>query len=123
MKTKIITLKKSISRRTFNIHTRMFFTNTKFKTQYIYVLVKLSTGAGQKDFKLSNKMLIDLKNTEEVKSYRNLVLQDFIKINKLNKAVASDSITFFYFEINRDTYLQQLNETAKAENFNLDAFF
>lgn len=123
MKTKIITLKRSISRASFNLHTRLFFANNKFKTQYIYVLVKLSTGAGQKDFKIGNKMLIDLKNTEQVKSYRNLVLHDFLKINKLNKSVATDTVTFFYFEINRDTYLQQLNETAKAENFNLDAFF
>lgn len=122
MKTKIITLRKSVTRENLTLHTRKFFTLTKFKTQYIYVLTKISTGAGQKDFKLGKKMLLYLKNEEEVKAYRTLVLQDFTKISKENKTQRNDTLTFVYIEVNKDTYVQQLNEIAKSDNFNLDAF-
>lgn len=122
MITKTITIKSNLSKHTLRQHISVFFKNTKFKTQYIYILIKITSDAGQNDFILGNKILLDLKNKDQIKTYKSIIVRKFLSINTQHKIVASDALTFFYVGSDKAAYDKYMEEVAKANNFNLDPF-
>lgn len=122
MKTKTIIIRTQFNRIKLNQHLNRFFKLTKFNSHYVFIQVKITTDAGKKDFILGNKMVIDIRNSEQLKSFKSVVLRSFFKINQSNKAVKSDMLTFFYFETDKGTYDKFLSEATKVENVNLDSF-
>lgn len=122
MRTKTITIKSNLLKQTLRQHLSVFFKKTKFKTQYIFVLVKITADAGHKDFILGNKILLDIKNNDQIKTYKSIIVRKFLSINTQHKIVPSDALTFFYVESDKAAYDKYMEEVAKANNFNLDAF-
>lgn len=120
MEIKTITIKKNLNQNNLRQNINKFFNQTKFNSQYVYFLIKVTAEGGKSSYNLSNKMLINLKQKDQVRAYINSVERTFLKNENKFKSSAKDKILVYFIESNKEDYIKYVSNLAQTKNFDLD---
>lgn len=121
MKIKTINLKSNLNRRNLRDHTYKFFQQTKFNSNYIMIITKASINDGSSIINLGRKLLLNLKNQEEINTYRTLVINSFLNQEDNIKLNSKDQILINYIETDKEYYDNYIKQISNSNNLDLDS--
>nr|YP_009690326.1 hypothetical protein Fomme_000096 [Fomitiporia mediterranea]QEG57106.1 hypothetical protein Fomme_000096 [Fomitiporia mediterranea] len=104
----------------FKLYINKFFFDRSKDTRYMTVQVQIIYNNNKLKSYLCNKVTLDLSNSNESKTLRNLICYNFNKITYPNEKLNVNKIYIYYIETNQEKYNNFINEMISKENFNLD---
>nr|YP_009690249.1 hypothetical protein PPIT_000133 [Porodaedalea pini]QEG57029.1 hypothetical protein PPIT_000133 [Porodaedalea pini] len=120
MKTKIITTRKPLNRRNLFGYIADFLKKTNFRSQYIFVQIKLLTNQGKKTRPLCNKILLDLKDQALIRSFKKVVSHNFDDLTNNKRIINVEKVFIVYIETNEQMYDNYINKLSKGKDFELE---
>ena len=112
MKIKTIKLRVNLNIKYLIKHLYTFFKNTNFKSQYIYVLTKVTTEEGKNEYSLGSRILLDVKNKIEIKTYLDIVTKNYLKHGNKHKAIPNDTLTIHHVETDKESYIKYVKDIS-----------
>nr|YP_010455094.1 hypothetical protein NYK79_mgp54 [Porodaedalea mongolica]UUA03936.1 hypothetical protein [Porodaedalea mongolica]WCF76696.1 hypothetical protein [Porodaedalea mongolica] len=120
MKTKNITPRTTLNRRNLFGYIADFLKQTNFRSQYIFIQVKLLINQGNKTRPLCNKILLDLKDRALVRSFKEVVSHNFDDLTNKKRIINVEKVFIVYIETNEETYDNYINKLSKGKDFELE---
>nr|YP_009690253.1 hypothetical protein PPIT_000137 [Porodaedalea pini]QEG57033.1 hypothetical protein PPIT_000137 [Porodaedalea pini] len=119
MQIKTINLKSKISRINLRNNLYKFFKQTKFNSKYLNVFTKVSTN--KSTINLGPKQIINLKNQNEINTYKTLVINSFLNQEFKNKTNNKDLILIYYIETDKESYDNYIKQISNLNDSLLDS--
>lgn len=120
MNLKTIPLRKNLNPKNLRNYLFKFFRKTKFNSQYIYLLTKLSADSSKTNYFLSGKVLLDVTNMSEKTTYVNILENTYLKNEDKYKTMDNKNIMIFYLETDRESYVKYINKLSLSKNFDIE---
>lgn len=118
MKIKTIFNKINVTRSLIRVYLSEFFRKTKFDSQYVYVLTKVSYNNGHSTLTLGKKILIDRLSIDQRKTYIDRISDAFSTSEVLNnKDIKVNKVMICYIETNKEYYDSYLKELMMSKDF------
>lgn len=77
---------------------KIFFKNNKFNSQFVDFSVKITTESRKNEVDLISNISIDVQNYQTKVSFKNLVINSYIKMSTKLKTTKEDKLIIFYKE-------------------------
>nr|YP_010455139.1 hypothetical protein NYK79_mgp09 [Porodaedalea mongolica]UUA03981.1 hypothetical protein [Porodaedalea mongolica]WCF76750.1 hypothetical protein [Porodaedalea mongolica] len=125
MNIKTITPRKPLTSKNLRENISIFIKETSLHTQYLTVQFNIFTKVNKNKHTLCNKVVIDLQSKIGVKTFKDIIMQNYLKLCNNKGFLKTAYITIHYLYSNEDEYKNFINnlKTSNKLKFFDDADF
>nr|YP_010697779.1 hypothetical protein P1R16_mgp17 [Porodaedalea niemelaei]WCF76675.1 hypothetical protein [Porodaedalea niemelaei] len=118
MNIKTITTRKPLTTKNLRENINIFLKETSLHAQYLTIQINILTKENKNKHTLCNKVVIDLQSKTGVKTFKDILVQNYLKVCNKKGFPKTAFITIHYIYSNEDDYKNFINNLKTSNKLN-----